>query len=406
MAKSFIHVDFEEGIMKKLIGSFIVLLLFVGFSVQASEKDDLFIQVDLDGVDPSECSIMKVKPDGAISEFVSSSRILSATGLSTCDFDDTGLAVSNDGKVYFSEDSSNNILVADPRGGVTTFITDSVVNTLFPNTVDWDNGMDINPLTGTLVAADEDNEAIVEFPTDVPTPIFNPALINILAVEADFEALVTNADLEGGIAIDNQGNIYIANDDSANDVDNVIFKLTPQGNLSILCTQAELIAGGAGPEVDLDVGMAFDGSLFVADDGDCNCVLEIDPVSCNPQILITGVQIEAITGSNADLEGGVCIDTNMNLFLGDDGGSPDAPNIIKVPVSNPVTASLFVSEAEIDALYAGITPGGDPQLEGSCDVKRADSEKVPTLSEWGMISMAAILGLVGFMVARRRMLKA
>ncbi|MCK5391568.1 MAG: IPTL-CTERM sorting domain-containing protein [Deltaproteobacteria bacterium] len=29
-------------------------------------------------------------------------------------------------------------------------------------------------------------------------------------------------------------------------------------------------------------------------------------------------------------------------------------------------------------------------------------DNVPTLSEWGLISMAAILGLVGFMVIRRR----
>ncbi|GJM17648.1 MAG: hypothetical protein DHS20C13_29750 [Thermodesulfobacteriota bacterium] len=392
--------------MKKLISSFIVLLLFVGFSVQASEKDDLFIQVDLNGADPDECSIMKVKADGSISEFVSTSQILSATGSGSCDFDDTGLAVGNDGRVFFSEDTSDNILVADPNGQTRTFVTDTVVNMLFPLTVDWDNGMDVNPVSGTLVAADEDNEAIVEFPTDVAIPIQNPALINILAVEADFEALVTNVDLEGGIAIDGQENIYIANDDSDNDVDNVIFKLTSAGDLSILCTQAQLIAGGAGPEVDLDVGMAFDGSLFVADDGDCECVLEIDPVTCNPQILITEAQISALTGEvDVDLEGGVCIDTNMNLFLGDDGD--DEPNIIKVPVANPVTSSLFISEAEIDALYANISPGGNPRLEGSCDVKRVDTPNpVPTISEWGMIATALGLGIIGFIVARRRMINA
>ena len=296
---------------------------------------------------------MKVKPDGSISEFVSSSQILSATRLGSCDFDDTGLAVGNDGRVFFSEDESDNILVADPNGQTRTFVTDTVVNMLFPNTVDWDNGMDVNPVTGTLVAADEDNEAIVEFPTNVAIPIQDPALINILAVEADFEALigVDNVDLEGGIAIDNQENIYIANDGGDANLDS-IFKLTPEGNLSILCTNADLLAApGIGPDIDLDVGMAFDGNLFVADDGDCDCVLEIDPVTCDPQILITEAQIEAITGGNADLEGGVCIDTNMNLFLGDDGNSPEASNIIKVPVANPVLASLHVSTAEIDALY-------------------------------------------------------
>ncbi|MEE8044367.1 MAG: hypothetical protein V3T52_00845 [Thermodesulfobacteriota bacterium] len=58
---------------------------------------------------------MKSKPDGTISEFVSNSQILSTTGLSDADCDDTGLAVGLDGKVYFSEDFSNNIIVADSR---------------------------------------------------------------------------------------------------------------------------------------------------------------------------------------------------------------------------------------------------------------------------------------------------
>jgi len=32
--------------------------------------------------------------------------------------------------------------------------------------------------------------------------------------------------------------------------------------------------------------------------------------------------------------------------------------------------------------------------------------EVPTISEWGMIAMAGVLGLVGFMVIRRRMASA
>jgi len=31
-----------------------------------------------------------------------------------------------------------------------------------------------------------------------------------------------------------------------------------------------------------------------------------------------------------------------------------------------------------------------------------DSPGIPTLNEWGLIAMAAILGIVGFMVIRRR----
>jgi hypothetical protein len=37
---------------------------------------------------------------------------------------------------------------------------------------------------------------------------------------------------------------------------------------------------------------------------------------------------------------------------------------------------------------------------------QATPSQVPTLSEWGLISMAAILGIVGFMVIRRRKITA
>jgi len=33
---------------------------------------------------------------------------------------------------------------------------------------------------------------------------------------------------------------------------------------------------------------------------------------------------------------------------------------------------------------------------------RTDAESIPTLSHWGLIAMAGVLGIVGFMVLRRR----
>ena len=74
--------------MKKIIGGFLILLLFAGYSANASEAGDLLIQVDLDGTPHPGCSILKVKPDGAISEFVSGADVIQGTGLSSCDFGD------------------------------------------------------------------------------------------------------------------------------------------------------------------------------------------------------------------------------------------------------------------------------------------------------------------------------
>ncbi|MEM7008374.1 MAG: hypothetical protein AAF462_04495 [Thermodesulfobacteriota bacterium] len=394
--------------MKKYTGIFIFIFLF-GFTAQGSEVDDLLITVDVDDRSGGGCSIMKAKPDGSISEFVSGTDILSITGRPGCDLEDTGIASLLDGVIYFNEDRSGDILFAATDNIVRRFIADEVLDTLLPDNVDIDNGMAVNKVTGTLVIADENNGAILELPPAFSTPIVDPSLVKILATGADFEALVplgSAINAEGGIAIDDQQNIYVANEDLVNNTANVIFKLTPQGDVSVLCTQAELM-GVIGVAPRLDVGMAFDGSLFVAD-SNCNCVLEINPVSCSPQILIAEAQINSLTGNtSADLNGGLCIDRDKNLYVGDNGSisqSSRNPSIIKIPTDINSSASLFVSADQVRALYGDIAPDGNPQFQGLCTVKLADTGfNVPALSNGGAIVLALVLGLTGLFIARRKM---
>ena len=60
------------------------------------------------------------------------------------------------------------------------------------------------------------------------------------------------------------------------------------------------------------------------------------------------------------------------------------------PCSNPDECEFFPD---------GIcVPDGDSPRLGSCVL----SSPIPTISEWGLIAMAGILGIVGFMVIRRR----
>jgi len=88
--------------VKKFISGLMVLLLAVIFSVSANAAPgDLFVQVDLES--PGQCSILKVMPDGTFTEFVSFTTILALTGQASCDLDDTGIAVADNGDVYFSK---------------------------------------------------------------------------------------------------------------------------------------------------------------------------------------------------------------------------------------------------------------------------------------------------------------
>ena len=401
--------------MKKLVSSVLTLFLLVCFSANSWAGiafGDMLIQVDLpmEGDDNDGCSILRVTPQGDLSEFITNSQILNLTGNLTADCDDSGLTVGANSNVYFNEDTSDNIFIADPLGNLGIFITDNTVESLpeVTETVDWDNGLTTNPVTNALLATDEDNEILFEFPTDVPTPITDTSLITILATESDFLALVDTVNLEGGIAVDDQENVYITNDGDSDDDSNVLFKLTKEGDLSILCTNDDFVDAGGGPEnVDLDIGIVLqDGKLYVGDDGDCDCVYEVDPVGCNPSIFITEDEIIAVTGDDdADIEGGVCADFNNNLFLGNDGGNeegdPNDPNILFASTADPSDLAIYVSDNEIDAFYAVQEPGSNPRLRGSCDFTNLIGE-VPTLSEWGLIATAAVLGFIGFIAIRRR----
>ena len=122
--------------------------------------------------------------------------------------------------------------------------------------------------------------------------------------------------------------------------------------------------------------------------------------SFNPSINADGTRIAF--SSNADITGGNP-EGNFELFLFDTttgittqitfetAGDSRGPSI-----NADGTRIAFDSDANIN----GGNPDGNLEiyLAVCFDVPRP----IPTLSEWGLIAMAGILGIVGFMVIRRR----
>jgi len=76
-----------------------------------------------------------------------------------------------------------------------------------------------------------------------------------------------------------------------------------------------------------------------------------------------------------------------NLFLIAQGGS-GAPNVVLHSITTNGVVS-FIGDMDHNAKGLAFDCGVGPRL-------------IPTLSEWGLIAMAGILGIVGFMVMRRR----
>ncbi len=66
------------------------------------------------------------------------------------------------------------------------------------------------------------------------------------------------------------------------------------------------------------------------------------------------------------------------------------------------TGCVVVGQEPVLCFGDTFVVGGMCTVVGEGGECRAAPADVPTLSEWGLISMAAVLGIVGFMVIRRK----
>lgn len=371
------------------------LTMIISLSANAA-PGDLFVQVDLEDplVGDEQCSILKVLPDGTFTEFVSFPTILALTGLADCSMSNTGIAVADNGNVYFSEPASDSIIKATPAGALSTFVTKAqIIAVTGEPGANLNNGMVIGP-DGDLYFNDGRSNSILK--ATIPGGV-----VSLVVSEAQIQAVTgdVDVDLEGGIAFDCAGNLYIteAEDDS-------ILVLTPKGGLSIFVSEQEISAATDFNGAGLDVGMTFFGdSLYVLDDGECSCVLKIT-LDGEISVLVSEAQITAATDNGgAGLEGGIAVNQRAEVFIGDDGDSPRDSNLL-MSTSKGSSVSLFITTQELEDFFPGF---GQPLLLGSIAFEGVDAcivADIPTLSEWGLIAMVGGLGIVGLLVLaiRRR----
>jgi len=355
---------------------------------------DLFVQVELrGGPGDTQCSILKVKPDGTFTEFVSLTDILALTGEVRCDLEDTGIAVADNGDVYFSEDQSDTIIKATPDGALSTFVTEAQITAATgAGSADMDNGMAIGP-DGDLYFADENSDTVLK--ATIPG-----GDVSLIRSKQQLEAVAGGGrvDLDGGMALDCDGNLYFSSTPSG---ESFIFKLSSSGDLSIFVSDQELKDATGFSFVSLNTDMSFFDSLFTLDEGTDNSVLKIT-LDGAISVLVSEAQITAATGEGeAQPDGGIAVSRNREVCFGDDRFNP---NILKSDPSGS-SVSILVSTQELQGFYTGFT---DPQLRGSMAIEGVDpcrivETPIPTLSEWGLLAMAAVLGIIGLLAVRRRM---
>ena len=389
------------GVFGVLLVAFLIAPMSEGASVWAA-PGDLFVQVELNyddfNGDQEGCSILRVSPEGVLSEWVSNKQILALTGLSATDCDDTGLAVACDGTLYFNEDESDHIFTVSPSGELSIFVTRQAIEAVTGIRPDIDNGMTLGP-DGHLYAADENCDCVIRvtIPGGTVSVVVSEEQITDVTGES-------NAELDGGIAVDNQGNIYITDDTS-----NSVLKVTPGGTVSVLAAESAIMAVTGESEANLDVGVVLgvtDGFLYVLDD-EANAVLRIDTSSGAVSLAATEADIRGATGLDiVDPEGGIAINDEGILFVGDDGGEEDVEgqdkaNIVRITPTGVV--SLFVSDSQLNAFYGPLYENYKPLLRGSMGIQRdCRNVPVPTLAGWGVIMLSLLMASWAFRFLRQR----
>jgi len=136
--------------------------------------------------------------------------------------------------------------------------------------------------------------------------------------------------------------------------------------------------------------------------------LRITPITSDRAVIAADFLEIALTTDNA-------INPNRNVFYfaqEDDqrvidplNGIVRIPNLGNYPCTNPtdnivtpIGVGYVMVDDDVGTVFIGC-PGGSLLIS---ELILSEAAVIPTLDEWGLIAMAAILGIAGFMVIRRR----
>ena len=173
------------------------------------------------------------------------------------------------------------------------------------------------------------NLYIADYGNNVVEKVTSAGQLSVIAgngtqgVVAEGTATATELDSPEGVAVDSSGNVYIA--DSGN---NVIEKVTPTGQLSIFAgtgTCGALPAAGTATNADLcnPSGVAVDssGNVYIADSGN-NVIEKVTPMGQLSIIAGTGTagapSAGLATSSNLFLPFGVAVDSSDDVYIADE----------------------------------------------------------------------------------------
>jgi len=275
--------------------------------------------------DYNNSTIRKVTPAGMVTTLAGlAGNWGSADGTgSAARFNDPwGVAVDSAGNVYVADTDNDTIRKVTPAGGVTTLAgsvsygsadgTGSAARFSYPRGVAVDGA-------GNLYVADRDNHTVRKVtPLGVVTTL---AGLASSPGSADGTGTAARFDNPRGVAVDDAGNVYVADTDN-----HTIRKVTPAGGVTTLAGQAgssgSVDGTGTAAQFYYPYGVAVDsaGNVYVADT-DNHTIRKVTPAGVVTTLAgLAGSSGSADgTGSAAQFyyPGGVAADSAGNVYVAD-----------------------------------------------------------------------------------------
>lgn len=301
-----VSVVFSETDITNVTGESFVDFDDMGIAFDGMVGGDWFFTEDASN------SILKVS-SGVLSVHSTAADIESVTGLTGTDLE--GLAIGTGGELFVIDDFNQAVIKVDPTVGTIASIHTSAAQfdglfTEQPGFVDLESGIVAGP-DGTLFVISEDDfffdfNAVFEIASNGdPTLLVEDPGDGSVFFELDqFMTRAPNGDL----IIADDDIVFPGDDDGFADL---FIRVTTTGVIVVsdFLTEDDLenpITGIVRKEVDLDGGIAFDdlGNFFFADEA-TDSIYRFDPLLMTGSVFVSESDITAVTGFDADLEGGI-----------------------------------------------------------------------------------------------------
>ncbi len=374
----------------------IMTTVLVGVFAATAQAVPLAQTTDLYLLEFGRGAILRITPEGSVSQAVSRASIDALLPGAGVDFENRGVTFDKLGNMYFTEGLSRSVVKRTPQG-VMSVLTDAATIQSATGAGDANpRGVDIGA-DGFLYVTDSASDSVlkVNTTTGVASVLVNEAALQAagVAAVAGFETV----SVKTGIAATSDGKVYVVSDGFPD----TIFAIQSDGGVSV-------VASGLPPFdndpllFDLDLFLSVDpitGDLVVGNDGsggggddghnplppeEPDAYLTLRLTDNDLSALLSQTFLDALVGSEADLEGGTAFDAAGNFYFGD-----RTTNSI-YRVDRNLEATLFASAAAIE-----LVTGRAANFEGGMAFAPPPVPEPTTL-----LLGALVLGTLGWSIRR------